>query len=136
MAHRAVTPALGLALAVSALAGCTYSDLPTRSDPPPPGAGSVLCWPAAKFGRVVAEQDTTVGDVRHWQGYGGIANHPIGWIRHFNTASDPSQAAAWCWVKTGPQRYSVYLGGPAGTVRLVGTFDGITATPSGTPTWD
>jgi hypothetical protein len=85
---------------------------------------------------VVSEQDTTVGAVRHWQGYGGLANHPIGWIRHFSAGEPPNKAAAWCWVRTAAQQYSVYLGGPAGTVRLVGTFDGVEPLPSGTPTWD
>jgi hypothetical protein len=123
---------LGLLPMAVVLAGCTGSGESQGTDVAIGGPGP--CNAAGVHGDVVGEQDTTVGQVRMWQGYGGVATKAPRAIRHFAAGSPPGTAAAWCWVSH-QDGYAVYLVGPE-TVKLVGTFSGNLPSPSGTPIWD
>jgi len=84
----------------------------------------------------VIQTGTTVGQVRQWQGRGGPAARAPTTIRKFAAESARTALAAWCWVATGPGQYEIYLVDPAGSTRHIGSFGGLTQTPTGTPTWD
>lgn len=126
-----ILAALTLAFGISA---CTS----TGSDGHTPNAdvgASDPCAPAASHGDVAYEQRTTVGQVRKWTGYGGLATVAPAAIRHFSSGDPTSATAAWCWVSTS-DGYAVYLVGPSRTARLIGTFSGAVPSPGGTPIWD
>lgn len=129
--HKAAA-VLGLFPIAVVLTGCTGSGGSRGADVAIGGPG--LCNAAGEHGEVVGEQDTTVGEVRMWQGYGGVGTIAPRAIRHFAPGSPPGTPAAWCWVSHRGE-YAVYLVGPE-TVILVGTFNGNLPSPSGTPIWD
>ena len=119
---------LGAVLGVAACTSSTPS--PTAASTP-----SGLCTAASSHGEVAYEKNTTVGTVRQWTGYGGLASVAPKAIRHFSPTAPTSAEAAWCWVSIS-DGYAVYLAGPAGTTKLIGTFHGSVPSPGGVPVWD
>lgn len=126
-----VLAAVTLAVGISACTGTS----PDKLTPDVDGGAADPCASAVSHGDVAYEQLTTVGAVRKWTGYGGLATVAPAAIRHYSPAHPTSATAAWCWVSTS-DGYDVYLVGPSQTARLIGTLGGSVPSPGGTPVWD
>lgn len=129
-------PLAAIALLLGLVAsGCTSSD--PKGDPPPAlpsptqSAGPELCGRDIHFGNVVHEVPTTVGDVRDWNAPGEVKPNRYA---DYSPGADPAEPAAWCWVESESDTYTIIVVGPRGAddAIMVG-FLPVSAGPIGIP---